>query len=201
MRSHLRGRQVSSLVVPAAAGAVLCRSAWHARTNAVADTEERFFRRFNDAPEALHGPAWVIMQSGSLAGVFIAAAELARRRRPRTAAAAAIAGTAVWAGVKVIKPLVGRGRPQQHLDDVSVRGQPQTGLGYPSGHAAVALTLALIAQRATTVPSQAAAMTFAGTVGATRMYVGAHLPLDVAGGLAIGLLAGQVSRSVLAACR
>ena len=105
--SHLRGRQVSSLVVPAAAGAVLCRSAWLARTKAVGDTEERFFRRFNDAPEALHGPAWVIMQSGSLTGVFIVAAELARRRRPRTAAAAATAGTTVWAGAKVIKPLVG----------------------------------------------------------------------------------------------
>ena len=172
-----------------------------AHSGSVTDTEHQVFRWFNDAPDILHGPAWVLMQSGSLAGVFTGAAELARRRRPQTAAAAAIAGTAVWAGAKVIKPLVGRGRPQQHLDDVSVRGQPQTGLGYPSGHAAVALTLALIAQRATTVPSQAAAMTFAGTVGATRLYVGAHLPLDVAGGLAIGLLAGQASRSVLAACR
>ena len=192
---------VGSAVVATVAAAALCRSACLARAGSVADAEEWVFRRFNDAPELLHVPAWVIMQSGSLTGVFIAAGELARRRRPRTAATAAIAGTAVWAGVKVIKPLVGRGRPQQHLDDVSVRGQPQTGLGYPSGHAAVALTLALIASRATTVPSQAAAMAFAGTVGATRLYVGAHLPLDVAGGLAIGLLAGQVSRSVLAACR
>ena len=199
--SRPRCRKVSAAIVPLAAGAVLCRSARLARTNAVADTEQRVFRRFNDAPEQLHVPAWVIMQSGSLAGVFVTAAELARRRRPRTAAAAAIAGTTVWAGAKVIKPLVGRGRPQEHLDDVSVRGQPQTGLGYPSGHAAVALTLALIAPRATTAPSQAAAMTFAGVIGATRMYVGAHLPLDVAGGLAIGLLAGQASRWVLAACR
>jgi undecaprenyl-diphosphatase len=192
---------VSSLVVPAVAGVVLYRSACLARSNAVGDAEERFFRRFNGAPDELHVPAWVIMQSGSLTGVFVAAAELARRRRPRTAATAAIVGTAVWAGVKVIKPLVGRGRPQQHLDDVSVRGQPQTGLGYPSGHAAVALTLALIAPRATTLPSRAAAMTFAGVVGATRLYVGAHLPLDVVGGLAIGLLAGQASRPMPAACR
>lgn len=199
--SRLRCRRVSAAVVPLAASAVLCRSAWHARTNAVGDTEERFFRRFNGAPDELHVPAWVIMQSGSLTGVFIAAAELARRRRPRTAATAAIVGTAVWAGVKVIKPLVGRGRPQQHLDDVSVRGQPQTGLGYPSGHAAVALTLALIAPRATTPYLRATAVAFAGMVGATRMYVGAHLPLDVAGGLAIGLLAGQATRSVPAACR
>jgi membrane-associated phospholipid phosphatase len=193
-------RQVPSVVVPAVAGAVLYGSARLARANAVGDSEERFFRRFNDAPDELHVPAWVIMQSGSLAGVFVAAAELGRRHRPRTAAAAAVAGTAVWAGVKLIKPLVGRGRPEHHLDSVSVRGQAQSGLGYPSGHAAVALTLALIAPRAATLPSRAAVMAFGGVIGSTRMYVGAHLPLDVAGGLAIGLLAGQATKSVLAAC-
>lgn len=190
-----------SMIVPTIAGAVLCRSAVLARTGAVSDAEERFFRRFNDAPDVLHGPAWVVMQSGSLAGVFIAAAELTRRRRPHTAATVAVVGTAVWAGVKLVKPLVRRGRPQQHLDGVAVRGQPQTGLGYPSGHAAVAVTLALIAPPRATLQTGAGALVFGGVVGATRMYVGAHLPLDVAGGMAIGLLAGQTTTSVLSACR
>lgn len=195
------GRQISSVVVPVIAGAVLCRSAWLARTHAVGDAEQRIFRRFNDAPDALCVPAWVIMQSGSLGGVLITAAELARRRRTGAATTTAVVGTAVWAGVKLVKPLVGRGRPQHYLDGVSLRGQPQTGLGYPSGHAAVALTLALLAPRAATTSSLAAGTAFAGVVGSTRMYVGAHLPLDVVGGLAIGLLAGQATRSVLAVCR
>ena len=191
---------IASAAGPAIAGLVLCQSGRLARTKTVASAEQRVFRRFNDAPDQLHAPAWVVMQSGSLAGVFIAAGELARRRRPRTAAAAAVTGTAVWAGVKLIKPLIGRGRPEDHLEDVAVRGQPQTGLGYPSGHAAVALTLGLIAPRRGTLRTSAAAVTFAGVIGATRMYVGAHLPLDVAGGLAVGALAGRATRSVLAAC-
>lgn len=192
---------VRSGVATAVAGVALCGSASLARSGSVSDAEERIFRCFNDAPDVLHGPAWVLMQSGSLAGVFVAAAELARRRRPPTAATAAIVGTAVWAGVKLVKPMVGRGRPQHHLDGVAVRGQPQTGLGYPSGHAAVSLTLALIAQRGAAPPWRAAALAFGGAVGATRMYVGAHLPLDVAGGLAIGLLAAQATRCVQTVCR
>ena len=187
---------VRSGVATAVAGAALCGSACRARSGSVGDAEERVFRRFNDAPDGLHGPAWVLMQSGSLAGVFVAAAELARRRRTPSAVAIAIAGSTVWAGVKLVKPLVGRGRPQQHLDEVVVRGQPQTGLGYPSGHAAVALTLALLAPRVPTPTAQAAGVAFGGAVGATRMYVGAHLPLDVAGGLAIGLLTAQITRGV-----
>lgn len=171
-----------------------------ARTLEVTRSEERVFRWFNGAPNQIHIPAWVVMQSGSLAGVFVAAGELARRGRPRTATAAALAGTAVWGGVKLIKPHVGRGRPEHHLDDVSVRGQAQTGLGYPSGHAAVALTLALIASRSSGRTASAAAMTLAGVVGGTRMYVGAHLPLDVAGGFAIGMLSGTATRAILAVC-
>ena len=111
-------------------------------------------------------------------------------------ASALVAGTIVWAGVKLVKPVIGRGRPQHHLDRVSVRGQAQTGLGYPSGHSAVALTLALAAARDSRPATRAAAVSVAGATGVARMYVGAHLPHDVAGGLAIGLLIGQAANWV-----
>ncbi|MCH7789661.1 MAG: hypothetical protein IH940_09485, partial [Acidobacteria bacterium] len=133
------------VVESAVAAAVLAESWRRARTQTVSTREEKIFRTFNDAADQVHIPAWAVMQSGSLAAVFVVSGELLRRGRYESAAKSCIMGVAVWASVKRLKPLIGRGRPERHLEQVSVRGQAQTGLGYPSGHSAVALTLALIA--------------------------------------------------------
>ena len=182
----MRGRQP---IVTAAAATTLVWSACNSRQRNVTPREERVFRRFNDAPDLLSPVLWPLMQTGSLAAVFVAA-EATRRLRGRNAAlTVAVAGVAVWGGVKLIKPLVDRGRPPAHLDDVNVHGQQQRGLGYPSGHAAVSMTLALLTTRSG--GARAAAIAVAAITGASRMYVGAHLPLDVVGGLAIGTLVGS----------
>jgi len=158
--------------------------------------EARIFRLFNDAPDRFRAPVWAVMQSGSLPAVFVAAGDLRRRDRSRAAVVMATVGTAVWAGVKAVKPLIGRGRPADHLGGVSIRGKVPTGLGYPSGHAAVALTLALAATRDSSASVRAGAVTVALLTGGARMYVGAHLPLDVVGGFAIGALCGRLAAEI-----
>jgi membrane-associated phospholipid phosphatase len=190
-----------SLHVGAAlAAAALVDTVRRVKTGEVRPAEEQVFRIFNDAPDEIEIPVWTVMQSGSLAGVFVVSGELLRRGRTQTAAVSMITGTAVWAGIKIVKPLVGRGRPAHHLEGVTVRGKPQTGLGFPSGHAAVSLTLALMATKPG--PARTLALGVAGATGCARMYVGAHLPLDVAGGfLAGGLVstaAGAVRKAILA---
>jgi glycosyltransferase 2 family protein len=179
--------------VPKLAAAALAAGAvgWSARraaTGRVDPPEERVFRALNDAPDALYPFVWPVMQMGSLAAAFVAAEGVRRRRGLPDALVVAAVGTSVWGGIKLIKPSVGRGRPAAHLDEVHVRGQEQTGLGYPSGHAAVALTLALVAARSP--GARAVALAGAAITGASRMYVGAHLPLDVIGGFGAGLLVG-----------
>ena len=174
---HLNRRAVALGALALAAG--------RAADGRVGPRESSVFRLVNRRPESWHLPIWVVMQAGSLGAVWAASAVVWTRHDRREATRLALVGTAVWAGVKLVKPLVGRGRPAAVLDDVRVRGQPQTGLGFPSGHAAVAMTLALL------VPSpdprqRRAAVGAAVIVGLARMYVGAHLPLDVVGGLAIG---------------
>jgi len=176
---------------------MLVESVRRARANEVSAAEERLFRLLNERSDSVHVPVWAVMQSGSFAAVWVVAGELLRRGQPRRAAAAAIVGTIVWGGVKKVKPVVGRGRPERHLDEVIVRGHAQTGLGYPSGHTAVAFTLALIATGDSSPAKRVAALTVAGVTGAARMYVGAHLPLDVAGGIAIGLLSGRAANAAL----
>ena len=181
-------RRVSLLI---GATAVLAASAAQARTLRVDHVEERSFRAVNDAPAWLHAPVWGVMQAGSLGAVFIVAGAV-RSRRDGTATRVLLAGTAAWCGAKVLKPLVGRGRPAAYLDDVIIRGSVQTGLGFPSGHAAVAMTLALVATP-TAGPIRVGALVGAITTGVARLYVGAHLPLDVVGGLAIGVLIGTAA--------
>ena len=136
------------------------------------------------------------MQSGSLAAVPVVAVLALRKDRP-TAVALAIDGTAVWAACKVVKRSRSRGRPTDHLDGVVVRGKAQRGLGYPSGHAAVATTLATVGSRLLSPPVAIAAFGAATLVGGARQYVGAHLPLDVVGGATLGASAGVLANAVL----
>ncbi len=171
-----------------AAGAFAVSTA-AARNRRVSAGEERVFRRVNSAPDGLHLVLWPVMQMGSLGAVFVAAAIVRRRDGDwRTAATVAGAGSAVWGGIKLVKPLVGRGRPEQHLDQVRVRGANQSGLGFPSGHAAVSMAIALLATRPGR--ERRLAVGAAAVTGVSRIYVAAHLPLDVVAGTAAGWLVG-----------
>jgi len=150
-------------------------------------------RVVNGAPDAVYWPVNIEMQLGSLGGGLAAGALLARRDR-RTGFAAMLAVVAAWGGSKVVKRSTGRGRPEAHLDGIVVRGTPQRGLGFPSGHAGVATVIALCS--ASVLPRAAAVAVAGASVGTVlaRVYVGAHLPLDVAGGAAMGLVLGCAAR-------
>lgn len=96
-----------------------------------------------------------------------------------------VGGVTTWAASKVLKPLTGRPRPMALLLGARSRGREASGLGYPSGHAGVALAIAAGPH----LPRRArhAVAALAPIVGLTRIYVGAHLPLDIVSGAAMGL--------------
>src|SRR5204863_306831 len=83
---------------------------------------------------------------------------------------------------KLVKEFVQRGRPQTLLDNVHILGEPARGLGYVSGHSAVAVALATVASPYLDRRGRRIAWTLALLVCLSRVYVGAHLPLDVLGG-------------------
>lgn len=171
----------------AAAVAITIWTARSGRSNHVGNAEERVFRRINGLPDELHRPAWAVMQMGSLGGAVVAGlTERARTDRCHVLAT----GVGLWSGVKVVKRVVGkRGRPASELEHVAVRGASQRGRGWPSGHAAVAMGVAL---STTAAPGRRTAFV-AGAFGAglARIYVGAHLPSDVVAGWALGTLAAS----------
>jgi glycosyltransferase 2 family protein len=113
-------------------------------------------------------------------------------RRLRLALYAALAGGTIYLVAKVIKAYVQRGRPQTLLDDVSILGEPARGLGYVSGHSAVAVALATVASPFLGRRARRVAWALAGCVCVARMYVGSHLPFDVLGGAALGWAAGAL---------
>src|SRR6185295_9223638 len=151
-----------------------------------------------DGPDRAHLAVWPVMQLGSLAAVPVSAGvALLAGRRP-LAVRLAVAGGSAWAAAKVVKRVRVRGRPARLLAGVHVRGTEVTGGGFVSGHAAVAAALAAAASPCVSPPLRGALWLAAPVVSASRVYVGAHLPLDTLGGASLGITVEVVTSAVLA---
>jgi len=182
----------------AAAAAVLVGSALESKKG-LPQWERRVYQSINDAPDELAVLAWAPMQAGSLSAPFVlAGAAYLRTRRPDPAVPFAVAGFTTWLVAKGVKKIVGRGRPYDFDTTTNLRLATQTdgSLGYVSGHAAVASTLATIITRDRTTVEALALLGLAVGVGVTRIYAGAHLPLDVVGGVALGVIVGEATNSI-----
>jgi undecaprenyl-diphosphatase len=176
----------------AAGSLVLVLSALPIEANDVTDPEAGTFEWFNQLPDLIFRPVWVVMQLGNLLvvpGVVVVALVA---RRFRLAGAAALAGSLVWALAKVVKQIVPRGRPAELLNDVILRDAPAAGNGYISGHAAVVFALVAVASPYLSRRARLFALLLAIAVCLGRIYVGAHLPLDVVGGAAFGWAIGSL---------
>ena len=169
------------------------------RPDQVGVLETDLFRLANDLPTALYPAFWVVMQGGNVLAVGVAAVVVAATRRFWLAANLAITGVGVWLAARWIKDQVGRGRPADLLADVHFRGGQDSGLGFVSGHAAVAVAIATLIAPYLGRRARWIAFAWAAVVCVSRMYVGVHLPLDVVGGAALGWAAGSLVHLLLGA--
>jgi glycosyltransferase 2 family protein len=149
--------------------------------------ESAVFRRVNQLPDALYRAGWVLMQAGNVnAAPFAGAVALCTGRR-RLAARLTLTGLTTWTLAKILKRVYHRPRPAGLVEGVRFRGPEASGLGFVSGHAGIAAGIAVAVFPQVRGPARLATVVVAPVVGLCRMYVGAHLPLDVVGGAALGV--------------
>jgi undecaprenyl-diphosphatase len=151
---------------------------------------------FNDVPDWVAGLMWPVMQIGTIAvGLAIAAlvGGVTRDRLLTGSVAVAVAGS--WLAVKVIKRLVDRDRPVSYLPRIDVRTDTGSDLGFLSGHSSMAAAIAVCVMPALPPRWRWVALAVAATVGISRMVYGVHLPLDVLGGWAFGVLVALTARA------
>jgi glycosyltransferase 2 family protein len=194
---HLR-RHPADVLRVLIGGLVVAAGGMAARHGHVFAFDANLFRLVNQLPTTLGGPLLVVMQLGAVAAIPLAAAVALLARRPRLARDLALSGGLAWVLAKLVKDLVGEARPIALLHGVIVRGV-DTGLGYPSGHVAVAAALATAAGPWLPRPARRGAWWVVWLVALGRMYDGAHLPLDVLGGAALGWAVAAAAHLALGA--
>jgi undecaprenyl-diphosphatase len=192
-------RKVVWVLVQVVAGvAILLLSASVVHPNESPAWEQDVFHVVNDLPELLYWPAWLVMQLGNLLVIPAAALAAAAFRKWTLVVAILLAGFSKLQLALVVKDQWTRERPAAVIDDVVRRGDASAaGEAFVSGHAIIAFSLAVLV-----TPYLSRRWTFivwalAGGVCVGRVYVGAHLPLDVAGGGAIGWAVGSILDLVL----
>jgi undecaprenyl-diphosphatase len=189
-----RARRRGDVVAAVAGLAVLGSGMLAVRHGTVSDPEESVFELVNDLPEALYPVLWPFQQLGALlAGPVVAVVALIMRRY-RLALAALLATVAKLGTERLVKAMVSRQRPGTSVGpDIHVRGDVSViGESFVSGHAVLIAALATIITpylhgRWRLVPSVVVALVLV-----ARVYVGAHLPLDVLCGAGLGLAVGSV---------
>ena len=194
MRTNRRRRPARRLAL-GTAGVIVSGFAVH--DHRIGPLESAVFRRVNGLPDRLYRAGWVVMQAGNVNAAPVAGAVALCAGRRRLAARLTLTGVLTWTLAKVLKRLYHRPRPAGLVDGVRFRGPEASGLGFVSGHAGIVAGIAVAVVPQVRGPARLAAVVAVPVVGLCRMYVGAHLPLDVVGGVALGVAVdAAVSRLV-----
>jgi membrane-associated phospholipid phosphatase len=190
-------RQPRDAVLVVLGTAVLLLTTLPVHPHSISRLETSVFSFLNGTTVLPFVVVWPVMQLGNFVVVPCAALVAAGFRRWRLAGGLLLAGAGVYLLAKRVKGIWPRGRPAALVDDVVIRGTAALGRGFVSGHAAVVTALVVVAWPWLNRPGRVACVVLAAAVCLCRVYVGAHLPLDVVGGAALGLAVAGVVRLVV----
>jgi undecaprenyl-diphosphatase len=186
---------LGGLVVLIAGGAV-------ADGGDVGSAERSVFDAVNDLPGWLYPALWVFQQCGNIVVAVVLGVVVALALRRWLVALAVVAAAVLKLLLEdVVKDVVQRSRPGTSIGgDVHLRGDVSVGgLSYVSGHATITSAVAglltpILPGRWKLLPWVVVGLNAVG-----RVYVGAHNPLDVVGGIGLGLVIAGVLNAVLIA--
>ena len=194
-------RPVQALVTLGVAALVIAGSAWLALSDSAEQAQTGLVRWFNDPPQPLAAVFAVVnplfrpipltlLSVAFLGWVLLTVGRASVRLEILRALAIALGLAELMA--QVMKHLANQPRPLAVLDGLNTHGYPVEPLGnaYPSAHTAWFVGAACALWPWTGWPQRIVGVAIAVLVACNRIYIGAHWPIDVVGGAAIGMFAG-----------
>jgi membrane-associated phospholipid phosphatase len=163
--------------------------------------ELNLFRLVNQLPGPFGPPLIGVMQLGALAAVPVFAVVCVLSGRRRLARLLAFGGVAAWLVAKGLGATVAKRPPDERISGVVLHGAITPGLSFPATHVAVAAAIATVASPYLSRSARRTVWILVALVAVARVYVGAHFPVDVAGGFAVGWVVGSVVHLLFGAPR
>ena len=163
--------------------------------------------RLGDGPEWLYRALDPHARNYALLVLTASVVSAVTLRRPRyvvgTVLAMAVAGYLAGAALELVKVFIERGRPEEVLGAQVLLSHDRSWshiASFPSGHLIVTAALATAAASAVPVLRRPL-IAYVATVAFTRVLFGAHFPIDVVAGAALGYEVGLFGASLLAGVR
>lgn len=149
--------------------------------------EITIFRAVNSWPEQLSPVFKFVSFGGTLLFAILGTCVFYISKRRVIASELAITGIAAWAIVNWLKYYQIRLRPSELITNVQLREHIGQIAGYPSGHATIVTALGIITYPYLSPRQRFVLVLSILLVYLSRLYLGMHFPLDIIGGIGVGM--------------
>lgn len=194
-----KNKQSSALLAPTAqtllAGALFIAAMLASRGEQILAWERQLFLWIYEWPDFLFTFFYAVTQLGSVYMLAVLPVFYLMTKRYHVVIRLLLTGTLAYMIAGVAKDVFSRGRPHEFITDI-ISLDVIRGPGFPSGHMTLAVALALTFGHYVRTKHYWIPAAWIVSVGLSRIYLGAHLPLDIIGGFALGWFAYALFRHV-----